>query len=196
MDPLTLATAYATVVSLIGQFRNERRESTNDDLQGFLDFLSNQGHEEIRQLLEANQVSTVGIKALLSQSTEQILEKLEYLDQGMASLSTGIANLRDVAAVIHPNSQLSEQAIGLLRQLEESGAAGFFIGTPTGAGQPVLHVISGAVRQLQGIKSQYLRDDLAILVELQLLREEKNPEGRPRYWMTKSASNIIAQIDS
>lgn len=190
MEPLTLATGFATVVSLIGQFVSEQRSKTNHELRAFLEFLTSKGHDEIRQLLEANQATTIGIKALLSQSNEQLMEKLEQLDQGMASLSAGIENLSDVAAAIHPESVLSVQALGLLRQLEDRGANKIHVlsGDP---GSPQLLATGADKGNLNYSEPRFIHGDLETLVKLELLREDVSAKGRPILWVTRKASQVV-----
>ncbi len=55
LDALTTATTFATIVSLISDFRNEHNKVAADDHQKFLEWLSDNRHEEVKKILEQNQ---------------------------------------------------------------------------------------------------------------------------------------------
>jgi len=49
LDPLTTATTFATIVSLISDFRNEHNKVATDDHQKFLEWLSNNSMMKLRK---------------------------------------------------------------------------------------------------------------------------------------------------
>jgi len=89
MDPLTSATVFATIVSLIGQFRSERSNASKTiETSEFMSWLSTNSHEEIKQLLESNVNATISIKTLLSVNHDALIEKLKCLDEALATYAS------------------------------------------------------------------------------------------------------------
>jgi hypothetical protein len=98
MDPLTAATAFATLVGLICNFRQERGERKALDHQKFIEWLEYHHHEELKNLI----VNT-------------------------AALQNEVNNfLNSPALASNQDAKLSEQAISILRQFVNSGAESFF----------------------------------------------------------------------
>ena len=75
MDPLSGATAFATIVSLVGQYRAERERGNHADPHDFLAWLMESKHDEIRQALESNDRAMMGVTALLSFDPENARER-------------------------------------------------------------------------------------------------------------------------
>lgn len=116
MDPITIATAFATVVSLIGQFKAERKNSKDLEASEFLSWLTENRPEEIKNLLESNTDTTISIKALLATNHEELIAKLESLDKALAAYASGVSGFppvfqiwlqQYVQTLIYPNKRLA-----------------------------------------------------------------------------------------
>ena len=68
MDPISAATAFATIVSLLADFVAHRGAAEGKSFDEFMAWLSEQRHDEIKALLEQNTSTTIGIKALLGEN--------------------------------------------------------------------------------------------------------------------------------
>ncbi|MDG2539221.1 hypothetical protein P5Y53_16210 [Dyella jiangningensis] len=79
MDPLTLTSSFATIVSLIAEFNSQRRTAGDADMDEFKAWLADQRHHEIISLLESNATTTVWIKARLQESQESLSDILQRL---------------------------------------------------------------------------------------------------------------------
>jgi hypothetical protein len=189
MEPLTTATAFATIVSLIGQFRSEHSSQEQVDFNEFLEWLVKTQHDDIKALLETNTQAMIGIKAILNEDRDVILTKLESIDNALSSFSFGISGFSDLAEAINPNVQLSDQAISLLCQLEDSGGSKILEGHYTSG--MALHILDGKVPQIEISDPRFIEDDLRTLSELGLLRHRLNDSGSNLYVYTRQASELI-----
>jgi hypothetical protein len=192
MDPLSVATAFATVVSLIGQFRAERGDSRRADFNEFMAWLVKTNHEEVKELLESNAQTTDGIKDLLGEQHEALMGKLEVLDNTLASYASGIPGFSNLTRGLKAEAVLSHQALSILKQLELSGASKL-IEIRTFDGTLLILDTSGEV---EIDDPRFLEDDLRTLVEVGLLRHEYNSEGNNLYIFTRAASQLLRSADS
>jgi len=190
MEPLSTATAFATLVNLLWLFKAELRDSTPDVAQAFMEFLSANGYQELRERLEQNQTTTISIKALLNQRTEELLQKLSQLDQRMAAAASGVTDVEAIARALHPESILSPQAFSLLEQLEQKGAHGFIVSEAMGR-DPELLVLGGSQGTLKYSERRFIEDDLRVLEELGFLRPDITSQGNAKFMMTRAASDLV-----
>ena len=93
MDPITLATAFGTIVQLLGQFISE---SDRREYSEFLNWLKENHHKEILELLNQNVKTSIGIKALLHKEKEVIEEILIQLNVGFIELGKKIDGFKEV----------------------------------------------------------------------------------------------------
>jgi hypothetical protein len=192
MDPITAASAFATIISLIGQFRNERASGQPSDFNSFLTWLVETQHNELKMLVEGNAASVAGIEALLSEQQDVLVAKLESLDRALAAFASGIAGFSEVGRAINPDAFLSEQAISILRQYEAKGASKV-LESPMYGGV-ILFFLDGQGGQLEIADQRFIEDDLNTLVELSLLRLGHNSKGQNTYLFTRTASQLVQQM--
>ncbi len=190
MEPLTIASSFATIVGLITNFIAERRNSENININEFLSWVSEHGFEDLRSQIESNQKTTISIKALLTESSDVVLERFSKLDNVMASVASEIQGVKELATAILPNINISEQAINLLSQLEKKQASGFFELKVFGG--PTLEIYEGG--QLKFEEPRFLEDDLNTLVKLGFLRHELSPRGDNKYGFTRAASEYVKML--
>jgi hypothetical protein len=193
MEPFTGATAFATVVSLIAQFRAERAATKSLEAEEFMNWLSDSKHSELRALLEQNASTSVSIKSLLSVNQRELIEKLENLDSALAAYASALPQFKDLVASIRPKSVLSEQAVSILKQLEKSGGSKI-LEMPI-KGNIILQIMDGGGGFIDANDQRFLEDDLRTLVETGLLNRSINPSGNNLYSYTRAASQYVASID-
>ncbi len=191
MDPLTLATTFATVLSLIGQFRSEQGTETQADFNEFVVWLSETQHDEIKELLESNARTVIGIKALLKEDREILAGQLEKLDMALTSFASGFVGFSGIAEGLRPNSVLSEQALDLLKQFEASGASKMMAHHSfDGLGYLFVDHQSGS-HEVNITDARFLEDDLNVLTNLNLLIYDCNSQGNDMYIFTRAASALV-----
>jgi len=197
MDPLTGATVFATAVSLISQFRAEQGITKKVETEEFMSWLAENRHESIKELLESNTNTTISVKALLSVNHEELIQRLESLDNALAIYASGVPELSDLANGLRPNNILSEQAISIVKQLDESGGSKILEAQKRGC---IFLLITngskGSKGQIDIVDQRFIEDDLNTLVEYGLFRHDCNSMGDNLYLLTRSASRYVASLNS
>lgn len=199
MEPTTLiagaVAAYAQTVSLIADYKSVRGQRDTSELKDFLEWLTTTGHHEMRSLLERNQATSVGIKAILGEHTQTVLVRLGEIDARLAILSQGIEGFGDLATAFHPASRLSRQQLGLLQAFEIAKA-----------GEGSLHYdgekhyfvfFDGDSPGYPIDEPRFLKDDLEILVSSGLLHRFHDHRYRePFYHFTRSAKELLDRLNA
>ncbi len=185
--------SYAAIIALIGQFKAERGAMEQAGFNEFMEWLVKSNHQEMKSLLELNAKATIGIKAILNQDREKVFEYLERIDNAIASFASNFDGFNDLAAAIKPNAALSDQAISILRQFEESGASRALELRTFDGSEYIFLDISG---QITIEDHRFAHDDFNTLIDLGLLRHEYNNKGDNLYLYTRLASSLIARLGS
>lgn len=190
MDPLGIASGYATIVSLIGQFRAERKNEETVNYQDFVAWLIEHKHQEVMRAIEANHGTAVSVKALLNQRADIILAKIAELDALIAGISLKIGELAPLAESLYPGKLLSEDAIDIIDALNKSGSAEFFVVRSIGA-PPYINFSHGG--GLQFDDPRFLDDDLDTLLSLGFLTQRFSGSST-LYCITRSAVAYLKTI--
>jgi hypothetical protein len=188
MDPILFSTTFATIVGLIGQFRSERGSSEQANFNEFSTWLSTQQHQDVVELLKQNQSAVKDIDALLHEQQDGLSKKLEHLDRTFASIASMIPGFTGIAEAVRPQARLSPQAIGILQQFERSGASKVLKLVSFG-GTELIYI--GAQGAMEIEDERFLEDDLATLVELNLVHHDYNDSGGDLYLYTRAASDLV-----
>jgi len=194
MDPLSIASAFATIVGLMASFKAERKSTSDDEYKEFKSWLTEKHHNEIIHLLEQNKKTAISVKSFLSQDREVVLSKLQSLEKMLVYLSTKLEGVSEIALSLHPGSELSDQALNILRELVASGGSTFLVLEAKNRA-PVLLLLDGDTRQIEYEDYRFLKDDLSILVELDLLRVDYNSSGNELYIITRNSVNYINELE-
>ena len=193
VDPLTAATTFATLVSLISDFRDKHKEVAADSHEKFLEWLSENKHDEIKVILEQNQATVISIKAILNQDYAIISEKLQSIDSKLASLLSEDVLFSKLVEAIHPEQMLSRQAVSILMQFENSEASKAMESISMD-GTSCYMFLDGNQRVINYDEPRFIKDDFAKLIELNLLRKTFNSDGKPMYVYTRAASELVKNI--
>lgn len=185
------ATSFATIVSLISEFRNINKVVADDDHQRFLEWLSENRHDEIKKIIEQNQATLISIKTILNQDYVVITQRLNSIDSNLAILLSGDKVFSGLVKAINPDSLISEQQLSILIQFENSGASRLL-------GYKMLHgsgytFVDGNSEELEFNEPRFIEDDFSKLVELGLLRLEFGLKGDAQYIYTRLASNFVKE---
>lgn len=193
MEPITLATSFATIVSLLGTYKAEGRAIEGDEFQDFMQWLIETNHADIKKLLEINTQATIGIKALLNQDRELLFKKLGAIDKLLSLIASRIDGFGEVTTALHPNLEISEQAVSVLRQLVDSEGYKFLKSGAIGHG-PMFHILGGKGGQIEYTEPQFIEDDLNTLISIGLLNQDYNSRGEPLYVVTRAAVKFLAAL--
>src|SRR5947208_16770785 len=115
VDPISATNLAATLMQLIGLFRQER--GTRKDLthRDFIEWLEQHRHEEIKELITHTYHLQSQVDDLLRHDRVVILRKLDEVNQIAASILARLDEFSAVADIVVPNLGLSLQTMGLLR---------------------------------------------------------------------------------
>lgn len=189
MDPLSAATTFATIVSLLADFKSQREDNTSDAFNDFLTWLTKSQHEELKNLIQQNVTTTIGIKALLNENKKDLAEKLEQLDRKLAILMSKDSVFSSIVKGLHPKSGFSQQAIWLLQQFETSGASKAI--ELHLHGHLLLTLIDGSQGHLEYDEPRFIEDDLVSLIENDFLHLSHNSSGKRVFIYTRTASDFV-----
>lgn len=192
MDPLTLATSFATIVSLLGTYSSERGGERASSFDDFMQWLVETNHQELVGLIRQNDTTLLSIKVLLNQKHEVLDERLKSLDEAMAKIASGFSEFRGVAMLAHPQIELSDQAITFLTEFCDSDASKMF----------EIRALNGALYQFSDGKRgsfvpsdpRFFDDDLSSLVSLGLLHEKYASDKRREFLITRNAAKYVEAI--
>lgn len=173
-DSVLLAgNTLATILSLIGQFKAERKASEQVGVKPFVEYLLNNQRRDLAELIQRNIDASDEIAELLSRSADDVREQLERIDATLASLVAHVApELANVARAVHPRAVLLAQAGSLVRQLA------------AGSGDVLLVYMDGRNQAHPGDGSgeydvpepRHLDEDVEQLVALGLIRPDRQTE--------------------
>ena len=127
MDPITLSTTLASLVGLICNFKQEKKDQKELSSKEFVEWLEFHKHRDLKNLILHTHNLSSEIDSLLKQNHELILTKLNKIDDILAFLLSHFKGLQGIVQLLKPNSQLSDQAISILRQFVNSNSDEFGI---------------------------------------------------------------------
>jgi ABC-type transporter Mla subunit MlaD len=192
MDPITLSTTLASLVGLICNFKQEKKDQKELSSKEFVEWLEFHKHGDLKNLILHTHNLSSEIDSLLKQNHELILTKLNKIDDILASLLSHFEGLQGIVQLLKPNSQLSDQATSILRQFVNSNSDEF--GIIINGREYYLMLTSGGSIDVED--QRFLKDDLNILVELGFLHPRIGSEGSQFYGITRNADRFINVIDS
>ncbi len=182
---------FATIVGLMSAFQSGRKIDESVGSEEFMDWLSQHNHQDIRALIEQNQKTTVGVKAILNLGMENINTKLNTISEQLVSMSSRTEGLGDLADAF-PISRLSDQALDIVKAMEHQKAENFIISRTLGPG-PVRLVFSHGPNYMCE-ENRFLEDDLELLGKLELIRISYNPSGNEVYNATRESSLLVKSL--
>ncbi len=125
IDPLTATNTFATIVQLLGMFKQERKDSQNAGHQEFVEWLQYHRHEDVKNLICNTAAIQADVAKLLLQDTATILSKLDAMNGILATLLSRVNGFQGLSRSLVPNAELSGQAISMLRQCVNSNSKKF-----------------------------------------------------------------------
>jgi hypothetical protein len=190
IDPITAASTYASLVGLIGQFKSTKDAAQGKDFNGFMTWLIERGHDDIKVKIEANHTTTIGIKAVLSQQNDQLSEALSRIDAALAAFSSTLTGFAEISAGLKPESVISAQALGILQHLECSGASKMLEHSSLSGGTKLM-LLDGKSSTFEVSDRRFLNDDLETLLRTGLLTLSHNDSGNRVFHYTRAASALV-----
>jgi hypothetical protein len=189
MDPIASATLFATVVSLLADYTSQRSDRSADEYKSFVAWLSANNHIDVISLLERNLSTAIGIKALLNEDREILLRRFDQLDSMLASLASATSEFSVLSESLRPAAKISDQAMSILRQFDQSGGSKFM--SLNGLDFSALVLLDGAGGNIVVTEQRFVEDDLDSLVSLGLLSRSRNSSNRIVFGITRGAVALL-----
>lgn len=187
MEPITAATTFSSFVGLLALFKSERKGQGEDEYKEFLEWLESKRYNNLIEEITSNHQLSLSIKMLVKQNHEEFIEKFNTIEHALTHLASSIEGFKELSLAIAPNSELSDQAISTIKQLNDSGGS-CFLEIQTMAGN--IYQVTDAEGSIDFNEPRYIEDDLGLLVELNLLRLDYNSKGSRLFYLTRSASKL------
>ena len=189
MEPVA---AFASIVSLLRIFKQERGDRKKADHQAFMEWLDYHHHEELKNLIVNTAALRTEVDKILTADHALMLQKLDDIQNIVATLLSRVDEFRGLSLAVAPDAQLSEQALSVLRQFVESGGESLIYAS-YGPGQFALQPDNGEPFGITD--SRFLKDDLEQLLRLGLLTLEDNSDGSHIFRLTRNAVRYLHAID-
>lgn len=184
MEPITIATAFASIIGLIRMYKAEAQEHEGQDFDHYIEWLRRQEHKQVVDLLLGNDELTRSVRDLIEDRNGEVMAKLDALDKVLAGVARHIETFGPLANVVRA-SQLSDQAVSVLRQLNQANSSRF-LDIARGRQYTMLDT-SGTV---QVSDPRFIEDDLLTLCELGLLRLSHNNSGGRIFTITREGAAV------
>ena len=191
VEAFTAATTFATIVGLLSNFKSERKSSSDDEYKEFVSWLDEKRHKSLLDEITSNHLLGLGIKSLLNQNHEVVLQKLSALDETLLVLSSSIGGFKEISNALAPNIELSEQALSIIDQLNSTGGSSF-LESKTFDGTSFLFMDTQGSLEIK--ESRFIEDDLTQLVNLELLLLDFSSKGNRIFRITRLAVRLLDQV--
>lgn len=191
MEPLTLASAFASIVGLLGVFKSETRADESQDFNQFIAWLQTHRHEQLANLILDNAQLVQSLRTLTEARHDEVLAKLESLDEVLSGVASHLAAFKPLADAVRANTHISHQAISILRQLNATSASRFLeVRTSSGLRY---HLMDDKTGMLQIDDERFIEDDLLSLCEYGLLRLDYGSRGSRIFIITRVGAAVGGQ---
>jgi hypothetical protein len=184
VDPIAATNLAATLVQLIGLFRQERGARKDLTHREFIEWLEHHRHEEIKDLITHTYNLQTQVDDLLRQDHVQILSKLDRVNAIVVEILSRVEGLSGVATTIVPYAGLSDQAIGILKLVAKSKEAELF--NPGEVDKLIVDACFYAAED-----PRFLQDDLASLVSRGFFLVMHTSRGELYYKLTRCGAKFV-----
>ena len=186
-----MVTEFATIVGLLSAFTSGRTGSQQLNYSEFIAWLTEHNHEEVIEMIEANQSTITGIQTVLDKGLTDIRETLVDISKRLALLATRSEGVRALA-IASADELISEQSIEILTLMDHHQTE-FFVVSKGCDNQRTALIMSQGDNYVC-TESQFIEDDLDMMIKLGLLVVRHNSSGEKLYHYTRAASKLISSI--
>ena len=185
-DPIS---SFVSILGLLSIFKQERKAKEDQNREVFFRWLDEHRHQELKEFILRSSELPSEIDRALHEDTQVIIGKLEQIDTILASLLSNVESLSGIAHAVHPNAQVSDQALDILRLLVESGAQEF---GKFGYGEQIILPLTNGSGSIKVDDYRFLEDDLNTLTALGFLLYRQNSDGSQEFYgITRSAVKYV-----
>ena len=188
MEPLTLATSFATIVGLLNVFKSQADAREAKDLNQFLDWLQRHRHDQLVNLIQDNQQLAASLVPLIEGQHEEVMAQLARLNDLLSSLARHVAGFTPLVEASHSATMISDQAVSILHQMNAARASRCL--EIRSQGGIVYEMLDGTHGRLTITDERFIEDDLATLCEFGLLRLDYNATGGRIFIITRAGASL------
>jgi hypothetical protein len=186
----------ATIIGLIYNFKSSRDAKSDREYHDFLNWLEENRYQNIRTQIEGNSELVRGVDGLLHENHDAVMSKLNFIEDSVSSIASGLSGLSTIAHVVRPSAELSEQALRILRNFVESKAS-FILELKTLGGGGEGYIIADGERRSLGITEPiFVDDDFDALCRLGLIKAGYNSSGSKMLTITRNAHKYVAHMNA
>jgi hypothetical protein len=161
---MDLITALATIVQLLGLYRQEQGQRDDLTHRQFMEWLENHRHEELKNLISNTLHLSQEVDRLLQADQQTILAKLNDINSIVADILRHVEGFGAITAALAPDAGLSDDAIDMIRLFAKSGEKTMHLMPDESGIQFDKHAYTFD-------DTRFLEDDLDTLVSHGLLKE-------------------------
>lgn len=193
MDP----TILATIIGLICNYRQEVANREAGEQESFQQWLDNDRHQKVMDLLRKNTFLAEQVQQIIDDSSGRLQESLGLISQSMSLVLSRIDGFSALQDTLSPESNLSDQAIGILRQFVESGATMMECMSYGGSKMLLFIHEDGRAPAFLPAEQRFLISDLNNLCSAGLLDfGDFSSSGEARYIVTRPGEAYVKQLPS
>jgi hypothetical protein len=190
MDPLSGSLTFATIVQLVGLFRQERRDQKTLTFEEFTEWLEGffKSHLE-----ESSTEIKEAIDLALHADRDVLLNKMSQVEKVVLYIYARMDEFSNVVQAFDPGRGLSDQAVTIVQEFVNSNARGL---AKKGYDQDsILMLLPGG--QIKVSEQRLLNDDLETLCELGFLRIQNIGQyGDVFYDLTRHGVEFVHALES
>lgn len=190
-----LSATLATIVGLICNFRQERGAQEALDHRKFIEWLEYHRHEELKNLIANTHHLQTEVDALLREDHVVMLSKLGEIERMLSTLLSRVSGFDQLARTLHPQWELSDQALEILTMFAESGAQLMVVLSAQDGpmfGFPVPG--TGKLPMYKPGEARFFEDDMASLVSLGLVTQDYGSRGDPQFRLTRVGARYVREL--
>lgn len=186
------AFAFATLVGLICNFRQEKGAREALDHQKFIEWLEHHRHEELKNLVVSQTALRTEVDNLLQRDMVQVLHKMNELSGIMVSMMGRLDEFKSLTAVAVPKAELSDQAVMILCIFAKSNSDRLWYSNDWNGNWSLMP--DNAEASIGVYEPRFIRDDLIQLGAMDFLEVASNGQNRLTCQLTRSGSRFVQAL--
>ena len=191
MDALN---GFVAIVGLVSQYRSEVKSRKQDKDMGFESWLRENQRNDVIDLLCRDSTTLTAVEELVREDNEIFKQKLSSIEGALLKFSSAIEGFDQISESLSPNKGLSQQAISILKQMEENEAEALLMSAWLG-GKALMIIRGPSSGNIDIAEPRFVESDLNSLIELGLLMQDHNSKGEPLYVITREAAELVTEIE-
>jgi len=190
MTGLEISSAFASIVSLIADYKQDAQAERDGKHQEFLEWLEYHRHEEAKAMICNNAALLMEVNQLIRQDTRTLLERIEKIGDTIATVASRLGTFGGIASALAGPNQLHPEAMELLRNFVQHDWRCF--GVVGSLGEPQFLIMEGQCGPFEGDMT-YFWEDIDRLVDWGFLRDESS-DGTKHYRLTRAAAKCFTPV--